>query len=65
MTHDGFCPDCGFFQAHGAGCPTRLRTPKQRVERAAQLFHSNIAGAERDAGSRTSRTFRRLALFAN
>jgi len=38
MTHDGFCPDCGFFQAHGASCSTRLRTPEQRIERATHLF---------------------------
>ena len=38
MLPDGFCSACGFFQAHGASCPTRLRTPEQRVERAAHLF---------------------------
>ena len=38
MTTDGFCPDCGFFQAHGASCPTGLRTHDQRIERAAHLF---------------------------
>lgn len=38
MTPEGFCPDCGFFQAHGASCPTALRTREQRIERAAHLF---------------------------
>jgi hypothetical protein len=38
MTPDGFCPECGFFQAHGASCPTVLRTREQRIERAAHLF---------------------------
>jgi len=38
MKTDGFCPDCGFFQAHSASCPSRLRTRDQRLERAAHLF---------------------------
>jgi len=38
MAPDGFCSDCGFFQAHGATCPTRLRTRAKRIERAAHLF---------------------------
>jgi hypothetical protein len=38
MTPNGFCPECGFFQAHGASCPTQLRTSQQRLERAAHLF---------------------------
>jgi len=38
MATDGFCPDCGFFQAHGASCPSRLRTREQRIEHAARLF---------------------------
>jgi hypothetical protein len=41
MKTDGFCPDCGFFQAHGASCPIRLRTREQRIERAAHLFAVN------------------------
>jgi hypothetical protein len=38
MAPSGFCPDCGFFQAHGASCPTRLSTRELRIERAAHLF---------------------------
>ena len=37
---DGFCPLCGFYRAHGAHCPSQLRTREQRIERAAHLFAS-------------------------
>jgi hypothetical protein len=35
---DGFCPLCSFYRAHGARCPSQLRTREQRIERAAHLF---------------------------
>ena len=38
MAPERFCPACGFFRAHGASCPTRLRTPQHRVARATHLF---------------------------